>query len=60
MAIFEATVGREPSQSDAGPAHYADSIARFEPVTDEENLHVINTDNPAWRSSIPQLASELA
>ncbi len=51
-------MGTDPS--DAGPAHYADSIARFEPVTDEENLHVINTDNPAWRSSIPQLASELA
>jgi hypothetical protein len=51
-------MGTDPS--DAGPALHAQSVARFEPVTGEERLHVIHTDIADWRSSIPQLASELA
>ncbi len=50
-------MGTDPS--DVGPALHAQSVARFEPVTDEERLHVIHTDIADWRSSIPQLASEL-
>jgi hypothetical protein len=50
--------GTDPS--DAGPAFYAQSVARFEPVTEEEHGHVIHTDIADWRESIAQLASELA
>jgi predicted kinase len=50
-------MGTDPS--DAGPAHYAQSVARFEPVSDEEHLHVIHTDIADWQNSISQLGSEL-
>jgi aminoglycoside phosphotransferase family enzyme/predicted kinase len=50
-------MGTDPS--DAGPAHYARSVARFEPVSDEEHLHVIHTDIADWQNSISQLGSEL-
>jgi aminoglycoside phosphotransferase family enzyme/predicted kinase len=45
--------------SDAGPALYARSVARFEPVSDGERLHEIHTDIADWRDSIRQLGGEL-
>jgi hypothetical protein len=50
-------MGTDPS--DAGPALHAQSVARFEPTTDDERVHVIHTDTKDWQRMIPQLASEL-
>jgi predicted kinase len=51
-------MGTDPS--DAGPALYAQSVARFEPVTGEGNLHVIHTDVADWRDVTHELAREIA
>ena len=51
-------MGTDPS--DAGPALYADSGARFEPVTGEGNLQVIHTDVADWRDAIHELARVIA
>jgi aminoglycoside phosphotransferase family enzyme/predicted kinase len=43
------------SASDAGPAFYERSVARFEPVEESERLHVVRTDVDGWRGSLESL-----
>ena len=47
------------SASDAGPALYGHSVARFEPVDDSECSHVLRTDGVGWRDALgkPHLRS---
>jgi len=47
------------SASDAGPAFYERSVARFEPVDDSECSHVLRTDGADWRSALEGLIRDL-
>ncbi len=47
------------SASDAGPAFYERSVARFEPVEESERLHVVRTDVDGWRGSLESLIRDL-
>jgi aminoglycoside phosphotransferase family enzyme/predicted kinase len=47
------------SASDAGPAFYERSVARFEPVDDSERSYVLCTDGVGWRSALEGLIHEL-
>jgi len=45
--------------SDAGPAFYERSVARFEPVGPAERLHVVHTDAAGWRDALKGLIGDL-
>lgn len=47
------------SASDAGPAFYERSVARFEPVEESERPHVVRTDVDGWRGSLDSLIRDL-
>jgi predicted kinase len=52
--------GEDPS--DAGPAQYRTSAARFDPPEAEEcdALHVVHTDDPGWREEVARVAARVA
>ncbi|HEX9814193.1 MAG TPA: AAA family ATPase [Myxococcota bacterium] len=45
--------------SDAGPAFYERSVARFEPVDESECAHVVRTDDDGWRDALEGLVGDL-
>ena len=47
------------SASDAGPAFYERSVARFEPVDESEHPHVLHTDVVDWRDTLDCLIRDL-
>ena len=47
------------SASDAGPAFYERSVARFEPIEESERPHVVRTDVDNWRGSLESLIRDL-
>jgi len=51
--------GRDPS--DAGPAFYAQSVARYQPPADwpAEALRIVETDRDGWRGALRAIAAEL-
>jgi aminoglycoside phosphotransferase family enzyme/predicted kinase len=47
------------SASDAGPAYYERSVARFEPVQESEHSHIVRTDVDDWRGALEGIARDL-
>jgi hypothetical protein len=52
--------GADPS--DAGPAFYPESVARFEAPTEwpADALHVVHTDRDGWKQALRALAADLS